>query len=279
MVMNSEGMNHSVLVNRGGRLVVRYSQRLRQLLWSGLPLLTFVALIALWELVVHIFAVPTYVLPDPLHVLVRLYKDRAVLWQQTVVTAEEVVLGFGIVIVTAIPLGLLIALSPIAKHLLYPGVVFVQLIPKIAVAPLFVVWLGFGMQSKLLLTILMTFFPLLLAGITGFSILDVRLLYITRSMGASGWQTFRYLRLPAALPVIFSGLKTSATLAVTAAIVAEFVGSNNGLGYELLQATSTLDTELIFAVLLVLTLLGLALNYIVEFFEYILQPWQRVGRD
>ncbi|MCL6443790.1 MAG: ABC transporter permease [Alicyclobacillus sp.] len=278
-MMNSEGMNHSVLVNRGGRLVVRYSQRLRQLLWSGLPLLTFVALIALWELVVHIFAVPTYVLPDPLHVLVRLYKDRAVLWQQTVVTAEEVVLGFGIVIVTAIPLGLLIALSPIAKHLLYPGVVFVQLIPKIAVAPLFVVWLGFGMQSKLLLTILMTFFPLLLAGITGFSILDVRLLYITRSMGASGWQTFRYLRLPAALPVIFSGLKTSATLAVTAAIVAEFVGSNNGLGYELLQATSTLDTELIFAVLLVLTLLGLALNYIVEFFEYILQPWQRVGRD
>ena len=254
-------------------------QRIRKILWSSLPVLTFVAVIVFWAIIVRVFTVPAYILPDPLHVLVRLYQDASMVWEQSVVTMEEVLLGFAIVIVTAIPLGLLIALSPTAKHVIYPGIVFLQLIPKIAIAPLFLVWLGFGLQSKLLLTILMTFFPLLLSSITGFSILDMRMLYITRSMGASGWQTLRYLRFPSALTVIFSGLKTSATLAVTAAIVAEFVGSNNGLGYQLMQATGNMDTELIFAILLVLTALGLLLNYAVEFLEYILQPWQRAKRD
>ena len=154
---------------------------------------------------------------------------------------------------------------------------FVQLVPKIAIAPLFLVWFGFGMESKVVLTLLMTFFPLLLASISGFQILDTRLLYLTRSMGASLWQTFRYLRFPAALPVIFSGLKTAATIAATAAIVAEFVGANEGLGYLLLQGTSRLDTELIFSLLLLLTLIGIALNYIVEAVEYVLTPWQRAG--
>src|SRR5205085_6328668 len=142
----------------------------------------------------------------------------------------------------------LVALSPLAKQLVYPPIMLMQLVPKIAVAPLFLVWLGFGMESKVLLTVLLTFFPLLIASIAGFQILDQRLLYLTRSMGATFWQTFRYLRFPAALPVIFGGLKTSATIAATAAIVAEFVGANKGLGYILLQATGTLDTTYVFAI-------------------------------
>jgi len=191
------------------------------------------------------------------------------------VTLREILLGFGWSVVTAIPLGLLIALSPLAKRMLYPLLVFVQLVPKIAIAPLFVVWLGFGLTSKVMLTLLLTFFPLLLASIAGFQILDQRLLYLTRSMGATTWQTFRYLRFPAALPVIFGGLKTSATIAATAAIVAEFVGSNKGLGYVLLQGTANLDTTRVFAVLFLLTVIGLALNSIVEAVEYFMTPWQR----
>ena len=127
----------------------------------------------------------------------------------------------------------------------------------------------------MVLTLLMTFFPLLIASISGFQILDTRLLYLTRSMGATTWQTFRYLRVPAALPVIFSGVKTSATIAATAAIVAEFVGANKGLGYVLLKGTSTMNIELTFAVLVVLTIIGLAINYLVEFSEWLLAPWQR----
>ncbi len=156
-------------------------------------------------------------------------------------------------------------------------IMLLQLVPKIAVAPLFLVWLGFGLESKVLLTVLMTFFPLLLASISGFQILDTRLLYLTQSMGASAWQTFRYLRVPAALPVIFSGIKTSATIAATAAIVAEFVGANKGLGYVLLRGTSTMDIELTFAVLVVLTIIGIVINYAVEFSEWAMTPWQRAN--
>jgi NitT/TauT family transport system permease protein len=245
---------------------------------GSLPALVFVALIALWWAAVEVVKVPAYLLPPPQDVLPRLVTARQSLWNHTLVTLQEIILGFALSVVTAIPIGLLIALSPTAKRMLYPLLVFIQLVPKIAIAPLFVVWVGFGPTSKVLLTLLLTFFPLLLASIAGFQILDQRMLYLTRSMGATFWQTFRYLRFPSALPVIFGGLKTSATIAATAAIVAEFVGANKGLGYLLLQATGTLDTTLVFSILFLLTIIGLALNTIVEVAEYLMTPWRR-GRD
>ena len=252
----------------------RQSQLLR-LARDTLPAWVFIALIAAWWAAVEIVKVPAYLLPPPQDVLPRIYEGRVSLFNHSMVTIQEIVLGFGLSVITAIPLGLLIALSPTAKRMLYPLLVFIQLVPKIAIAPLFVVWLGFGLTSKVMLTLLLTFFPLLLASMAGFKILDQRLLYLTRSMGATTWQTFRYLRFPAALPVIFGGLKTSATIAATAAIVAEFVGSNKGLGYVLLQGTANLDTTLVFAVLFLLTIIGLALNTIVEVVEYFMTPWQR----
>lgn len=242
---------------------------------DSLPVWVFIALIAGWWAAVAILKVPSFLLPPPQDVLPRIWEGRQSLFNHSMITIQEILLGFGLSVVTAIPLGLLIALSPIAKRMLYPLLVFIQLVPKIAIAPLFVVWMGFGLTSKVMLTLLLTFFPLLLASIAGFQILDQRLLYLTRSMGATTWQTFRYLRFPAALPVIFGGLKTSATIAATAAIVAEFVGSNNGLGYILLQGTANLDTTLVFAVLFLLTIIGLALNTIVEVVEYFMTPWQR----
>jgi NitT/TauT family transport system permease protein len=237
--------------------------------------ITFVTIIFVWALAIQVFNIPKYLLPAPQDILPRVVTSAESLWRNGIITLEEIGLGFGLTVLTAIPAGLLIALSARAKQTVYPVLVFIQLVPKIAIAPLFIVWVGFGMQSKVLLTVLMTFFPLLLASISGFQILDQRFLYLTKSMGATVWQTFRYLRFPAALPVIFSGLKTSATIAATAAIVAEFVGANKGLGYLLLQGTSNLDTTLVFAILLVLTIIGLALNYIVELVEYLLTPWQR----
>ncbi|TCR68579.1 ABC transporter permease [Bosea sp. BK604] len=253
----------------------RTVRRLKRIGWNLIPPLTFVAIVAFWSLAIQIFKIPAYLLPGPGAVFQRLVTDAGMLWLNAKVTLTEIILGFGLTIVLAIPLGLLIALSPLAKQTLYPPIMLLQLVPKIAVAPLFLVWLGFGMESKVLLTILMTFFPLLLASISGFQILDTRLLHLTHSMGANIWQTFWYLRIPAALPVIFSGIKTSATIAATAAIVAEFVGANQGLGYVLLKGTSTLDIELTFAVLVVLTLIGIVINYVVEFSEWLMTPWQR----
>lgn len=247
--------------------------------WGLLPPLTFIAIVALWSASIAIFRVPAYLLPGPGSVFSRIIADAPMLWAHSLTTLSEIVLGFALTVVTAVPLGLLIALSRVARHIVYPPVMLMQLVPKIAVAPLFLVWLGFGMESKVLLTVLMTFFPLLLASISGFQILDERFLYLTRSMGATRWQTFRYLRFPAALPVVFSGVKSSATIAATAALVAEFVGANKGLGYVLLRSTSTMDMTLTFAVLVVLTIIGIAINYVVEFGEWAMTPWQRAKND
>ena len=189
--------------------------------WNLLPPLTFAAIVGMWAAAIPIFKIPPYLLPGPGGVFGRLITYAPQLWDNSLVTLTEILLGFGLTLVSAIPLGLIIALSLLARQLVYPPLMFLQLVPKIAVAPLFLVWLGFGIESKVLLTLLMTFFPLLLASISGFQILDNRLLFLTQSMGATWWQTFRFLRFPAALPVIFSGIKTSATIASTAAIVAE----------------------------------------------------------
>lgn len=254
------------------------SQTLLHIAWNLIPALTFVAMVGLWAGAVRAFDIPAYLLPGPAGVFRVIVSEAWMLWDNAKTTLTEILLGFGLTVVLAIPLGLIIALSPLAKQVLYPPAMLLQLLPKVAVAPLFLVWFGFGMESKVVLTLLMTFFPLLMASISGFQILDTRLLYLTRSMGATTWQTFRYLRVPAALPVIFSGVKTSATIAATAAIVAEFVGANKGLGYVLLKGTSTMNIELTFAVLVILTVIGLLINYVVEFAEWILAPWQRSSK-
>lgn len=249
--------------------------RLRAIGWASLPPLTFVAIIVGWGVVVRIFDIPAYLLPGPIDVFGRLAEDRASIANHALTTMSVIGIGFGLTIVIAIPLGLFISLSKLVRQVVYPPVMLLQLLPKIAIAPLLLVWLGFGMSNKVLLTVLISFFPLVLASVSGFSILDDRLLYLTKSMGASRWQTFRFLRVPSALPIIFAGIKTSATIAITAALVAEFLGSNSGLGFLLLRASGTLDTELIFAILVVLTAIGIAVNYLVEAAEWIMTPWQR----
>lgn len=241
----------------------------------GLPLLSFATLIALWEGLVVTLNVPEYIVPAPSLFIGRLVESRDLLWGQSLVTAGEVLQGFALAALVAIPLGLAIASIDVLARSLYPLIVFLQLIPKIAVAPLFVVWFGFGPFPKVLLTFLLCFFPILVDSMTGFRALDVRLLYLTRSMGAKPWQSFLFVRLPAALPFIFSGLKVAVVLAATGAIVAEFVGSNAGLGYLLLRASSYLDTTLIFAVLVALSVMGLAFSYGVEAAERLIMPWQR----
>ncbi len=253
----------------------RVLAKLRAIGWASLPPVTFVAILVGWHVVVRVFDIPPYLLPGPIEVFQRLIEDRESITTHALTTMSVIAIGFGLTIAVAIPLGLFISLSRFVKQVVYPPVMLLQLLPKIAIAPLLLVWLGFGMSNKVLLTVLISFFPLVLASVSGFSILDDRLLYLTKSMGASRWQTFRFLRVPSALPVIFAGIKTSATIAITAALVAEFLGSNSGLGYLLLRASGTLDTELIFAILVVLTGVGIAVNYLVEAAEWLMTPWQR----
>ena len=169
----------------------RQKRKIRRVWHSLLPVLTFTLLIVGWWAFVEFADVPEYIMPAPLDVFPRLIEDFDRLVEESMTTIQEIFVGYFLAVVLAIPLGLLLAMNDTAKRALYPAVVFVQLIPKIAVAPLFLVWFGFGMQSKVLLVFLLTYFPLLLASMAGFSILDDRLLHLTRSMGASELQTFR----------------------------------------------------------------------------------------
>lgn len=243
----------------------------------GWPIFSFALLIIAWEVLIDVLKVPEYLVPAPSKFLARLFQSRQLIWTQTLVTAYEVVLGFAAAAAISIPLALLISSVPVLERGVYPLIVFFQLIPKIAIAPLFIVWFGFTVFPKVLLTFLLCFFPVLVDSMTGFKAIDPRLFYITRSMGANRWQTFRYIRLPAATPFIFSGLKVSIVFASTGAIVGEFVGANSGLGYLLLRGTSYLDTPLIFAALVALSAMGLLFSYIVQGSEQLVMPWQRKG--
>lgn len=245
----------------------------------GLPLISFIVLLVAWEVLVKAFDVREYILPAPSQFLARVLTDRVLLWNHMIVTTREVLLGFVLATMVSIPLALAIALTPWLERAFYPLIVFFQLIPKIAIAPLLIVWFGFGIFPKIFLTFLLCFFPTLVASMAGFKAIDPRVLYLTRSMGATWWQTFRYVRAPSALPYIFSGLEVSIVFASTGAIVGEFVGANAGLGYLLLRGTSYLDTALIFAVLVVLSMMGLVFSYSVTGSKLLIMPWQRFRKE
>jgi NitT/TauT family transport system permease protein len=239
------------------------------------PLVSFGVLLALWQWGVRAAGIPEYILPLPSEFFAKLWADHALILQHTIVTAQEIVMGFFVAAAVSIPLGFVIVSVRPIERAVYPLIVFFQLVPKIAIAPLFVVWFGFGPFPKVLLTFLLCFFPTLVASMTGFRALDERVLYLTRSMGATWWQTFRHVRLPSALTYIFAGLKVSIVFAATGAIVGEFVGANAGLGYLLLRGTSYLDMPLIFAVLVALSAVGILFSYVVQWAERALMPWQR----
>ena len=247
------------------------SDRLSAILY---PAASFGVLFALWQFGVRAAGVPEYILPVPTEFFAKLWTARALISEHSLVTAKEIVLGFLMAAAISIPLAFFIVSVKPIERAVYPVIVFFQLIPKIAIAPLFVVWFGFGLFPKVLLTFLLCFFPTLVASMTGFRALDERVLFLTESMGASWWQTFRYVRLPAAMTYIFAGLKVSIVFAATGAIVGEFVGANAGLGYLLLRGTSYLDMPLIFAVLVALSVVGIFFSYLVQYAERWLMPWQ-----
>ena len=239
------------------------------------PLAAFAALLLLWQFGVRAAGIPEYILPVPSEFMAKLWASRALITEHTLITAKEIVLGFLAAAAISIPLGFFIVSVRSIERAVYPLIVFFQLVPKIAIAPLFVVWFGFGLFPKVLLTFLLCFFPTLVASMAGFRALDERVLFLTDSMGATWWQTFRHVRLPAAMTYIYAGLKVSVVFAATGAIVGEFVGANAGLGYLLLRGTSYLDMPLIFAVLVALSVVGILCSYVVQYSERLFMPWQR----
>jgi len=239
----------------------------------GGAILAFVLLFVAWEFAVRVTGVKEYLLPPPSKVWTEFLKRFDPVMASAWVTTREIIAGYLVAIVVSIPLALWIAYSRFMENTLYPVIVFLQIIPKIAVAPLFIIWFGFGFTPKLLVVFLLSFFPIVVSSIAGFKSVDADIMDFARTTGASPWKMFLRIRLPQALPQIFTGLKVGAALAATAAVVAEFVASDKGLGYLLLQYNGNLDTPMVFATIILLSLIGLAVYYVVELIERFTIPW------
>jgi NitT/TauT family transport system permease protein len=249
------------------------SERFRWLTSLRYIVISFVALFLIWEIGVRFFEVPSYLLPAPSLVWTEFTKRWAYVLTHTWVTTQEILAGYLAAVVVSIPMAITIAYSRFIEQAFYPLIVFLQIVPKIAIAPLFIIWFGFGFTPKLLLVFLLSFFPIVVSAIAGFKSIDGEVMELARSTGASGWTTFRKIQLPNAMPSIFTGLKVAAALSATAAVVAEFVASDKGLGYLLLRYNGDLETPMVFATIVVLSIVGLIVYYAVELLERIVIPW------
>jgi len=239
----------------------------------GGAILVFAVLFVAWELAVRVTGIKEYLLPPPSRVWSELVKRIDPVTASVWVTTHEIVVGYLLAVVVSVPLALWIASSRFMEDAVYPVIVFLQIIPKIAIAPLFIIWFGFGITPKLLVVFLLSFFPIVVASIAGFKAVDPDIMDFARTTGAGAWRLFARIRLPQALPQIFTGLKVGAALAATAAVVAEFVASDKGLGYLLLQYNGQLETPMVFAIIILLSLIGLVVYYVVELIERFTIPW------
>jgi len=243
------------------------------------PAATVLVLLALWELAVRVFSIPPFLLPSPGRIYEELAKSAQHLPINVAATLLTAVSGFLLSVLIAIPLGILIASWPALSRAIYPLLLIIQSTPIVAIAPILVVVLGTGHLSRMSVAFLIAFFPLLVATVTGLLAVPRDLVDLARVMRMSFWQALRFVRLPAAAPVIFGGLKVSISLSVIGAVVAEFVTANAGLGYLITQSTAFFNVPLAFGAVVLLSLMGIVLFGLVMAAERLIAPWTRTTRS
>lgn len=241
---------------------------------SWLPaVILLLATIVVWEAVVRIFAISAFIIPAPSEIAQSLVAQWGTLMQATLVTAGEILFGFLVSVVVGIAIALVIVRFDWLGRALYPLVVLFQNVPKVALAPIFILWFGYGLAPKIGLILVIAFFPVTLSMLAGMQSVDRSLLSLMNSVGASRTQILFRIRVPHSLPNLMAGTKIAATLSVIGAIVGEFAGASDGLGYVIQFASTQLDTALVFAALLLVSVLGIAFYYAAEILERIVVPW------
>jgi len=232
---------------------------LRQLRPVILPVATAAAVLVVWQVIAAAARVPAVILPTPLEVAHELWRVLPVLLRHAVPTTLDSLMAFFTASALGVGLAIAITYSPFLCDMLYPNLVLFQLIPKVALAPLFVVWLGISSESRVAFATFVSFFPVVISAAVGFANIDASALRLCRSLTASEWQCFAMVRFPFALPAIFSGMKIAMTMAVIGVIIGEFISAKAGLGFYILYASSRMDTAAIFAALFILCMIGVAL--------------------
>jgi NitT/TauT family transport system permease protein len=225
-----------------------------------------IVLLTSWQLSVRAGLVPAFVLPAPTDVAAQIFADmfNRTVWFDCLYTLTEILAGFAIAAVFGIALGAAIALVPLVDRVLSPYIVALQTIPKVAIAPVLIIWFGFGIESKIVIVALIDFFPILVNVVLGFRGIDQRQIVLMNVLDASAWQIFRKVRIPNALPSIMAGMYIAMIFSVIGAVVGEFLGSPHGLGAQIMQRQSSMDVVGVYSILAILTAIGIALNSAVK---------------
>jgi NitT/TauT family transport system permease protein len=236
-------------------------------------LLTLLILVVIWQVATVVFAVPRYLLPSPLAILSQIQRDWWLLLSHGWVTVLEIIVGFAISVLIGVPIAIWVTYSKAFDNAVYPLIVGSQTIPKVALAPLLLAWFGFGIAPKIIIVVLVAFFPIVINSVVGLRGAPIEMLHLARSMGSSPSQIFWRFRLPQALPNIFAGMKLATVLAVIGAIVAEFVGADSGLGYLIMIAGANFDIARQFSAIVVLSIVGMICFWLAGFIERMCLPW------
>jgi NitT/TauT family transport system permease protein len=237
------------------------------------PVLLSAGVLAVWEASIRLFHIPTFVLPAPTAIIASLAENRAQLAVAAKATAIEVLFGFLLAAVVGIAVALVIVRFERFGRALYPLIVLFQNVPKVALAPIVILWFGYDLLPKVVLIVVIAFFPVTIDMMAGLQSVEPSFVLLMRSVGASDGKILARVRIPHSLPHLMAGLKVAITFSVIGAIVGEFAGANEGLGYVIQFASTQLDTPLIFAALIVVSMLGLLFYYVVEYAERLLVPW------
>jgi NitT/TauT family transport system permease protein len=237
------------------------------------PITGLLLIVVAWALACWLGRLPIVVLPPPDKVLIAFVGNMGLLLEESWVTLKETLYGFGLALVLGLPMAVAVATSRTLNLMFYPLLVALQSVPKVALAPIILVWLGPDLQSKLAIAWLVAFFPIIVDTAAGLRATPKELLELAHSLKATRTQILFKVQFPAALPFVMTGAKVAITLAVIGAVIGEFVGSSEGLGFLLLTATSQLDTPLAFAALFALSILGVLVYLMVEGVELLIAPW------
>ncbi|MGZ8596328.1 MAG: ABC transporter permease [Actinomycetota bacterium] len=240
----------------------------------GLAALFTIALILLWEAIVRGFDVPEYLFPAPSQVAIALRDDWSTILAPAMwVSLREVLIGFAIAAVAGVGLAIVLHMFGPLRRAVYPLLIGSQTIPIVVLAPILVIVLGYGIMPKLVIVALICFFPIVVNGLDGLRSVDDDFIHMMKTLDANRWAIFKRIEFPGALPAIFSGMRIAATFAAIGAVFGEWAGASAGLGYVMLQATPNLQTARIFAAILILTLIALALFALVSLLERTFVPW------
>lgn len=255
----------------------QHSKKTWSRLWDaiGLPAIGAVAIVGLWWLATIVFHIRSFFVPKPPEVVNAFLRLRGPLMTETRYTLTEVAVGFIIAAVGGMVVALVLTAFRVVERATMPWVVAINAVPKVALAPLLLVWLGFGMQSKIVMVVMISFFPVAVSTMAGLTSTPADLGELANSLSASGWKTFVKVRLPWALPQVFVGLKVAISLAIVGAVVGEISNPDHGLGAVIQSAGTNADTALAFAAIIMLGAVGIGLYYLVVGLERLLLPWAR----